>query len=727
MASLERRLGLFSVVTISISSMVGSGIFVLPGIGFATTGPSIFIAFLLSALCILPAAMSKAELATAMPTSGGTYVYVERTFGPLAGTVSGLGLFLSILLKASFSLMGIGAYFSVLSSFPLQPTIMTFLVVICVLNIFGVGKVSGFLTFVLFVTVISLTLLAGFSIPMWEFKNLTPLMTEGPEGLLGATALVFVSFAGVTKVAAIAEEVKVPEKNLPRGILLSLMFVTFLYCGVSFILAGVYESSQIAGELKPLYILGRDVGGQTVGVIFAVVAILTMVNTSNAGILAGSRFPFAMARDNLIPKAIGKLHDKFLTPIISIILSGIIIAIVLTFLDVAKIAKFASAFMILIYIVENIAVIILRESRAQWYKPAYKAPMYPILQIFGIISGGILIATMGKISFIAILSIAIPGIILYAFYSRKRTTRKGVIGIRGKRNDLIQEQNTALGGFCSLEISGEASVVVSLFGKERSPEMLIEMGIALGEHNNVEVASIMEIPEQTDLHDVIDEPAAMRSLRRRIIAMANEKNESITFDPVVSHDVARSVYEISQRLHCNWLLTEWGGRSRGAFTIHNPIGWLKSHLHCNLATFKDAGVRYIRKIMVHINNDSNDQLVMNTAQHLAEVFWADITLVSYISSKSSDDVEYSQVQLLNQMAASMKNDVKTKIVKGINDVATVVDATVDYDLLLIGGSEKTLLSSVYGTYDDKIMAKASCSVLAVHASTHINTKEENNE
>ncbi len=100
MQSLERRLGLFSVITISISSMIGSGIFVLPGLGFAMTGPSIYLAFLLSAICILPAAISKAELATAMPTSGGTYVYLERTFGPLAGTVSGLGLFLSILLKA---------------------------------------------------------------------------------------------------------------------------------------------------------------------------------------------------------------------------------------------------------------------------------------------------------------------------------------------------------------------------------------------------------------------------------------------------------------------------------------------------------------------------------------------------------------------------------------------------------------------------------------------------
>lgn len=109
MKALERRLGLSSVVAISISSMLGSGIFVLPGLAFLETGPSLWMAYLFSALCVLPAALSKSELATAMPTSGGTYVYLERTFGPLAGTIAGLGLWLSLLLKSAFALVGFDA------------------------------------------------------------------------------------------------------------------------------------------------------------------------------------------------------------------------------------------------------------------------------------------------------------------------------------------------------------------------------------------------------------------------------------------------------------------------------------------------------------------------------------------------------------------------------------------------------------------------------------------
>ncbi|MAZ49546.1 MAG: hypothetical protein CME65_13380 [Halobacteriovoraceae bacterium] len=718
MASLERRLGLFSVITISISSMIGSGIFVLPGLGFATTGPSLYLAFLLSAICVLPAALSKAELATAMPTSGGTYVYIDRTFGPLAGTVSGLGLFLSILFKAAFSLIGIAAYLTVVSSFPEDLTFLTFLFVIVLLNILGVGKVSSFVTAILFISLVSLTILSLFSFPLWDLNNMQPLMPKGSSGLFSAAALVFVSFAGVTKIAAIAEEVKEPEKNLPRGILISLLLVTIIYCAISFVLGSVYSISEISGEMKPIYRLAVDVGNPSLGIIFAIVAALTMINTSNAGILAGSRFPFAMSRDNLLPGFLGKLHRTFLTPILSILLSGSIVAIVLLFFNVEKIAKFASAFMILGYIAENFCVIVLREARVQWYKPQYKSPLYPFMQSFGILSGVALLFAMGKIAIFAIGAIAVPGVLIYFMYGFKRTHRKGVIGIRGKRTDLIEKYPYDVGGFCSFEVQGEADVVVSLFGRERSPEMLIEMGIALGHHKAIEVTRLLEIPEQTDLHDMMDEPPELRSLRRRIIAMANEKNESITFDPVLSHDVSRTVFEISQRTHCRWLLIEWGGRRSGGITFHNPIGWLKSHIHCNLATYRDAGVRYIRKIMVYIHNDRNDSLVLETANHLATVLRANVTLVRFAHTKASDEQKYYETHYLKDLGSKLTTPPSTAVVLGDEKLRTLVDETPKYDLLVMGSTDHNLVNSISGTFDDKLIAKAACSVLAVHASNN---------
>jgi APA family basic amino acid/polyamine antiporter len=717
MQSLERRLGLFSVVTISISSMVGSGIFVLPGLGIEVTGPSLFLAFLFSSIIILPAAMSKAELATAMPTSGGTYVYIERTFGPLAGTVAGLGLFLSILLKASFALIGLGAYFYVLSSAPLMPTILSFLSFIVILNLFGVGKVSSFLTLFLAITMVSLIALIVLAAPEWNPINLQPLMPKGYEGLAAATGLVFVSFAGVTKVAAIAEEVKNPEKNLPRGILISLFLVTIIYCAVSFVLSGVFTVDELSGEIKPIYVLAERVAGHAFALFIAVVAVLTMVNTSNAGILAGSRFPFAMSRDRLLPSMFGRLSRRFLTPVNSILLSGVIIAIVILTMDVAKIAKLASAFMIMIYMVENLCVIVLRETRPRWYQPGYKAPLYPVLQVLGIIASLALLYAMGIISLIAIGSISFPAVVFYFLYSRKRTNRRGVVSMKSKRSDLIEEAIFHRhSDFYATQ--RRSQVVVGVFGEEKSADMLVEMGVAFADEGSVEVASIIEVPEQTTLQDVMEEPAEMRSLRRRVRAMAQDKDIEISFDPVVTHDVGRSIYEISQCVHCEWMLVEWRGRERGALTLHNPIGWLKSHLHCHLAIFRDAGIRYFKSIMVVLNNDANDSMVLETAEHFAAVHKAGITIVKWVNLKTPEYVKIQYKEDLERISRNLNTASKVKIIEGKDVVSTMVNETVEYELLVIGSKDPTFARQLFGAFDDVIMAKAACSVIAVHASSY---------
>ena len=145
MKKLERSLSLSYVIAISIGGMLGSGIFVLPGLASNITGPSVWLAYLLGAVCVLPAALSKSELATAMPSSGGTYVYIERAFGPLFGTISGIGLWLSLLLKSSFALIGLSAYLSVLIKIEdgfAKLVAIGFLSFILLLNIFGVKKVG---------------------------------------------------------------------------------------------------------------------------------------------------------------------------------------------------------------------------------------------------------------------------------------------------------------------------------------------------------------------------------------------------------------------------------------------------------------------------------------------------------------------------------------------------------------------------------------------------------
>ena len=116
---------------------------------------------------------------------------------------------------------------------------------------------------------------------------------------------------------------------------------------------------------------------------------------ANSGVLASSRFPFAMSKDGLLPSYLGNVNQKFMTPVSAILTTSILIALAIIFLDVVKIAKLASAFKVLMFIFNELTVIVLRETNAQWYKPTFKSPMYPYVQIFGILSGIVLLAFLG--------------------------------------------------------------------------------------------------------------------------------------------------------------------------------------------------------------------------------------------------------------------------------------------------------------------------------------------
>lgn len=714
---LERRLGLNGVIAISIGSMVGSGIFVLPGIAVVQTGPSLWLAYLLASFCILPAAFSKSELATAMPTSGGTYIYIDRTFGPLAGMVAGLGLCLSVLLKSAFALVGFGAYLSVLADVPLIPMAMVLLITITVLNILGVGKVSGAVMFVVVLTLISITGLSVASVFNLNYSNFDNFIPNGHLGLIEATSLVFVAYAGVTKVAAIAGEVKAPEKNLPRGILTSLLLVTVIYCTLNFVLVGQLSLEELSHNLKPVHTLAEKVGGEVVAWIISALAVVIMTSMANTGLLAASRFPFAMGRDHLLPRIFGSLNQRFLTPTVSILISSLIIGCVIIFFDVGKIAKLASIFMLMIYMIENIVVIVLREFRVQWYKPKYMSPFYPWVQIFGIVSGLFLLIAMGVVVIPALISIAVPGVLLFFFYSRKKVRRVGVIGIRGKRSELMlpqQEQEShELPEFNPI-FSQRMNTVVALFGDERSPEMVVEMGIALTGQGKLEVAHLCEIPEQTDLDDVSEEPLQIRSLRRRVEVMSVVKETKVKFDSVVSHDLLRSVYDITQGLNCQWLVKEWGGKTTGTFTLNNQIGWLRDHLSCHVAIFRDAGIRYIKSIMVVINPQTDITFVAETAKHLSLVHHAKITFVIYFPNQVSLGTQSDEYKNLFNTIYSRYPQSSLRLVKGKKEVETLLAQTVRYDLLVLGtDSTRSLKDRLFGTQYDQLVDKASCSVVSI--------------
>jgi APA family basic amino acid/polyamine antiporter len=436
---LERDLGLYATVTISMGAMIGSGIFVLPALGLKKAGPAVILAYILAGLVVLPAALSKAEMATAMPESGGTYIYIDRALGPLFGTIAGIGAWFSLVFKSSFALVGLGAYLLLLvplSGGLVKAVALGLAALIVVLNVVGTeqsGKAQSIIVTAVVVALAAYVLNSGVAVEPARFQ---PFVSKGSGGIVTAAAFVFVSYAGVTKIASVAEEVEDPGRNLPRGILISMGVMMLLYTLVVGAVVGLNDAKTLTTggptggpSLTPMADGAAALFGGVGVVVVSLVAILALTSMANAGVLASSRFPLAMSRDSLAPGVLARVSERFQTPLNAIVLTGVLLLGLIAFVPVVELAKLASAFQILVFSIINVALVVFRESGVDSYQPSFTSPAYPYVQVVGLVGGLALLTQMGTFPILGAAGIIVGGVGWYLLYGRSRTDREGALGV----------------------------------------------------------------------------------------------------------------------------------------------------------------------------------------------------------------------------------------------------------------------------------------------------------
>ena len=720
MKKLQRTLSLPGAIAVSIGGML-SGIFVLPGLAVGITGSSVWLAFLVAALCILPAVLSKSELATSMPKSGGTYVYIERAFGPLFGTISGLGLWLSLLLKSAFSLVGLSAYLYVLIEVDssLTKSIALFsLLLILLLNIFGVKKVEKTQLLIVSISVLSLVGLILFGFGSFDSALTEPVFSKESSGFISAVAFLYISYAGVTKVAAVAGEIKNPEVNLPKTMLISLFLITVVYVLVAIVLVGNVEASLLVYDIKPIYTLSQTLGGDAFGYAAGIVGVLTLLSMANSGVLASSRFPFAMARDKMLPDFLGSVSAKFMTPVYSIIVTAFIIGLAIIYLDVEKIAKLASAFKVLMFISVNLAVIVLRETNAQWYNPSYKSPFYPYVQIFGVISGVVLLAYLGLLPLLSVLGVFVFGFITFLFYGRK-TNRKGVFSSYGIFSFLFQsgkgsveEHKTDVSSGEENVVNKNAEIVVPLLGDETSPETLVEIASSIKDGVKLNAINLIEAPNQTFLEAVNTHSPRSESIKRRILNIKPLNKTSLTYETVSTHNVSNSIENITGQRKCKWLVMGWEGRARSGILIGNPIGWLLRNVNSSFALYKDNGVRSFEKVVLALRPGRQNKAFIEVAENICVFYGAELTLLNIVPLGAPRDSINKISDSSSKLISKTKCNSSLLVLESDNPLETITEQSANFDLLILGTPEKdNWLNVLFGGGRDKFVHNSVCSVL----------------
>ena len=435
---LNKELGLFDIIAISTGSMISAGFFLLPGIAAQQAGPSVFLAYLFAAILILPAMFSIAELATATPKAGGGYFFIDRSLGPLYGTIGGIGNYLAVILKTAFALVGIGAYAALFFDIPVKLTAIVFAVLFMIMNILGIRKASGIQKIIVLLLIIILVFFLAeglreifFSSARVDYlQNFSPFLPEGFAGLMTTTGLVFVSYLGLTQIASMAEEVKDPERNIPLGLILSLGLTTMIYVVGVFIMVAVIPPQELWEDLAPASSAAKRVFTllpPRVGTLLIVIAATSaFASTGNAGLMTASRFPLAMSRDRLLPAFLSRLN-RFNTPVVAVLMTSAIMMFIIIFISETNIAKLASSFLLLIFILLNASVIVMRQSRIEAYDPGYHSPLYPWMQVFGIITSFFLIIYLGWGPGLFTMAITGLAVAWYWYYARKHTRREGAI------------------------------------------------------------------------------------------------------------------------------------------------------------------------------------------------------------------------------------------------------------------------------------------------------------
>ncbi|MDY0169164.1 MAG: APC family permease [Thermoguttaceae bacterium] len=300
---------------------------------------------------------------------------------------------------------------------------LAFALVFMTLNILGTRSVARLQVGLVLALLLLMGLYIAVGLPAVRPENFDPVAPKGLAAVLFTTGFVFVSYGGLLKVSSVAEEVRNPGREIPLGMLLAIVVVTACYTLMVLVTSGVLPADALDGSLTPI----SDGAGMFMGSwgvrLMGAAAVLAFVSTANAGILAASRYLVALSRDDLAPSVLKRINGRFQTPHVAVAVTGLLVAAAL-FVDLKTLVEGASTVLILSYALSCLCVIIIRESRLQNYRPQFRAPLYPWLQLLGLGGFLLLILAMGIEAYLISFALILVGFLTYWFYGRAAATRE---------------------------------------------------------------------------------------------------------------------------------------------------------------------------------------------------------------------------------------------------------------------------------------------------------------
>jgi basic amino acid/polyamine antiporter, APA family len=437
---LNKVLGAKDLVLLGIGAIIGSGIFVITGVAASRyAGPGIILSFVLSALTCSFAALCYAEFASMIPVAGSAYTYSYASLGELFAWIIGWDLILEYAVAMIAVAIGWSGYFNNLlkivginlpdaltNSFMavksgiinLPATLIIILIAWLLINgIKGSARINNIMVLIKVAVILLFIFLAA---PQVNTANWSPFLPFGAKGIVSGAAIVFFAYIGFDAVSTAAEEVKNPKKDLPIGIMVSLLIATILYIAVAAILTGVVKYSELSNQSAPVAYALIKIGQNWSAGLISFGAIAGITSVLLVMMLGQTRIFFAMSRDGLLPHVFGEISAKTRTPVKSTLLTVVITGIPAALLPMNIVAELTNIGTLAAFMLVSIGILVLRYRKPDAPRH-FRCPWVPVIPILAIFLCGYLILSLEPLTWMRFVIWLIIGIIIYFSYSRHRS------------------------------------------------------------------------------------------------------------------------------------------------------------------------------------------------------------------------------------------------------------------------------------------------------------------
>ena len=734
---LARNLGFFAALSVGVGTMIGAGIFVLPGIVASMAGPAVLLSFAICGFIAVLISLCMAELSTGMPYAGGGYLFMVRAFGPLVGTIMGWSLWLSLVFASAFYMIGFGYYVS--DALGASPTIIALVItaLLGLLNFIGAKETGGTQTVIVGILLFILVAFVARSIFEVDVEKLAPFIPPeiGYSGILMTLPILFITFMGFAEISAISEEIRSPKKNLPLSLVGSVVIVTVLYCAVVFCMLGLrsYSDPNMAKETV-LMDLARQLTGNGGYILVLLGGILATVSSANASVLAASRVNFAMGRDQLMPEWLNQIHSRFKTPYRSIVTTtGLtMVLIVLLGRHLELLAEVAGFLSLVLYSLITIACIIMRYAKLDWYKPSFRTPGYPMVPLLGLFGCIFVIVNASRVSLLIGNLIIAASFIWYMLFLRRGTQLVGASNILWK--DKVMKPLMVRAKEYLATRPEEVPVILVPLANPDTEYSLLMLSTALAKIHKaqLQLIHIVDVPGQTPLEAGGLEYEKQRWEEKTLLETASyhaaEQGVRARATAIVARSVSSAILSVAEMEQPEYIIMGWKGEVRMSRTGRTNVADVLKIARGNVLVLKDRGLQDIRRIIVPVSGGSHAQLGLKLAQVLADEWNATLTALNVRigrgPSAAQSEFDRKSVQLFQDKAKDFVKDTLDAV--GVSaDVDVVIDTDIaraiasaarKNDLIVIGASEEwALRRRLFGSIPDRVADQAEASVLMVRS------------